>query len=116
MRIESPVLHLCIQDILPRQRPAHLVLLELLWDPKLLPTRNGFAGTYGAGDEALRICFKDPICEMVDPAVGIRWALYEDHDLLSTRLHEKLVPEVDDLLPMISPPTTPVVVTCRSWY
>jgi hypothetical protein len=50
----------------------------------------------------------------MDHAVGLVWP-YEDKNLLSERLHQRLYPEIDDMLSRIVPPTTDVLVTCPKW-
>ena len=114
------MLHRSIHEILPRQRLADLVSLELVWQPHILLFKDGFArvkqrdGPIFPSLIYLRIDFIYLTYGEMDHAVGLVWP-YEDKNLLSKRLHQRLYPEIDDMLSRIVPPTTDVLVTCPKW-
>ncbi|KAJ6441330.1 cyanamide hydratase [Purpureocillium lavendulum] len=123
IHIESPVLLRSIQDLIPRQRLSDITSLELLWKPKELPLRLGFSGREGSSPcdiplfsslRHLRLTFKYLVYGEIDEATGLEWP-YEDQAALSRALHERLFPEIDDLLERIAPPTAHVVVSCCKW-
>lgn len=62
----------------------------------------------------MRISFKRLEQGSDDPSLGIGY-LYEDKEILSRRLHDHLLPEMDKLLERIVPSTADVTVSCSKW-
>jgi hypothetical protein len=125
IHISSPVLMRSIQDVIPRQRLADITSVELVCKPKQLPLDLGFTGNYNSQHQLyagpifpslryLRISFKRLTYGEIDNALGIVWP-YKSKEILSHRLHDHFLPELDRLLERIVLPSTDVTVTCSKW-
>lgn len=125
IHIASPILMQSIQDVISWQRLQDITSLELVWKSELLPLELGFTGSNNSPSKLpatpifpclriLRISFQKLVYDEEDYSLGIVYP-YEDKKILSHRLHDHLLPEMDKLLQRIVPPTTDVTVTCSKW-
>ncbi|KFY93212.1 hypothetical protein V500_03825 [Pseudogymnoascus sp. VKM F-4518 (FW-2643)] len=125
IHIASPILMQSIQDVISWQRLQDITSLELVWKSEILPLQLGFTGSNNSRPRPLampifpclrilRISFQKLVYDEEDYSLGIVYP-YEDKKILSHRLHDHLLPEIDKLLQRIVPPTTDVTVTCSKW-
>ncbi|KFZ16517.1 hypothetical protein V502_05059 [Pseudogymnoascus sp. VKM F-4520 (FW-2644)] len=125
IHIASPILMQSIQDVISWQRLQDITSLELVWKSEILPLQLGFTGSNNSRPRPpampifpclriLRISFQKLVYDEEDYSLGIVYP-YEDKKILSHRLHDHLLPAIDELLQRIVPPTTDVTVTCSKW-
>ncbi|GAO17658.1 hypothetical protein UVI_02002190 [Ustilaginoidea virens] len=124
IHISSSVLLQHLPDLLPSHVLARLRSLELVWQPRELPISHGFLPTNPAGSNRpqplfprlayLRISFHRFAMNNIDDATDMMLP-YDNKQLLSERLHENLLPQVDELVHRIAPPAAEVTLSCARW-
>lgn len=123
IHIASPVLMRNMPELFPSQILAGIRSLELVWQPKDLPLADGFRlnQTNSKPQQPifpslmyLRIAFKRLVIHEVDYATNMVWP-YDSKRLLSERLHNYFLPQMDSLVNRIAPATAEVTVSCAKW-
>lgn len=121
--IASPVLMKSMSDLFPSHILANIRSLELVWQPKDLPLVDGFCSRVKPSKYQhpvfpslayLRISFARMVIHEVDHATDMIWP-YDNRRLLSERLHNSFLPQMDELINRIAPPMAEVTVSCAKW-
>ncbi|KIE03479.1 hypothetical protein MAJ_00010, partial [Metarhizium majus ARSEF 297] len=121
--IASPVLMKSMSDLFPSHILANIRSLELVWQPKDLPLVEGFCSRVKHSKYQhpvfpslayLRIAFARMVIHEVDHATDMIWP-YDNKRLLSERLHNSFLPQMDELINRIAPSTAEVTISCAKW-
>jgi hypothetical protein len=110
-------------ELFPTHILAHIRSLELVWQSGDLSLLDGFCSATSKRKYQqpvfpylthLRIAFKQLVIHEVDAATNLIWP-YDNKRLLSERLHNFLLPQLDILINRIAPSTAEVTVSCAKW-